>query len=160
MNTRTQNGFTLIEACVYLALLSFLLVGGLLATYQILAGQGQAKSRGATQDEGGFVVRKIGWALGDLTSITTPASGTSDTLDIMTGYGRIQVCRDGTVIFIRERGTGGSCGDASYTALTTANVSATALTFHYIAPSGSGPEGIEASATVDGVQFGTLRYTR
>jgi len=160
MNTRTQNGFTLIEACVYLALLSFLLVGGLLATYQILAGQGQAKSRGATQDEGGFVVRKIGWAFGNLTSIITPSAGESDNLDIMTGYGRIQICRNGTVIFIREGGLGGSCGDTSYTAITTTNVSVTVLTFRYLAPSGAGPEGIEASATVDGVPFDTVRYIR
>jgi prepilin-type N-terminal cleavage/methylation domain-containing protein len=161
-----QKGFTLIEAIVYMALLSILLVGGLLATYQIMIGQSQSQTHNTTQDEGGFAIRKIEWALTNIATSnsppTTPSSGFASTLDVNTAYGRIQFCQSGTTLYMREHGTAGSCGDASYIALTTSNVKANpaSLHFHYIAPVGTSPGGIEASTTIDGITFATVRYIR
>ena len=151
-----NRAFTLIEAIVYFALFSLFLVGGILAAYQILQGQGQAATLNTGEDEGGFVVRKIEWALNGATiSYPNAATPFDSSLHVLSNGG----------IDIRMRLTSGVIemsenGGVSYFPLTTNNVTVSSLSFHYLAPSGSGPEGIEASTTINGEEFDTVRYIR
>lgn len=151
-----SRGFTLIEAVVYMALLSMLMVGGLLATYQIIEGQSQASGHNTTEDEGGFVIRKIEWVLSNIHASDLPPTITTNNFDVPTSYGRMHLCLSGTTVYLKEGGS--ACGNPPVDGslpLTSGNVKATALQFSYI--SGS-PGDISASVTIDGEQFETLRY--
>ncbi len=157
-----MRGFTLIEAIIYIALLSVLMAGVLLATYSIFQTSGSLSSKTIVQEEGNFVLRKIDWALtgtSSLSLVTTPAPGAYASALSLTRYDGTQIdirLNNATqLIELREGGLGGT-----YYPITTANVSATNLQFHYLAPSGTGPAGIEASTTINGIVFYTEKYFR
>ncbi len=59
----SQNGFTLIEVLVYLALFSILMSGAIVGAYQLLQGGAHDRSLAFTQSEGTFITRKLNWAL-------------------------------------------------------------------------------------------------
>src|SRR6185369_10783091 len=84
-----RSGFTLIEMLVYLALLSLLMGGVLMTVYQLLSDAGGTRVKVSTDEEANFVLRKIAWAVGDASAITTPAAGASGgTLSVTkTGFG-------------------------------------------------------------------------
>ena len=148
-----------------MALLSFILVAGLSATYQIIEGQVAANAHNATQDEGGFAIRKIEWAFTNVRTSDLPPyypAGAVTDLDITTNYGHIQFCTNNNVLYIRERGSGHSCGSVADGSLpiTTANVKVQALQFVYTAAVGATPAALSATVTIDGVAFHTIRYIR
>jgi hypothetical protein len=156
-----KRGFTLIEAVVYIGLFAFILGGTLASVWEVLQGQGKVDTRTTVQDEVSFVIHKLDWALGsiDPTQATTPAAGTTNTL-ALTRYG-------GTQIAVRRVVVGGKGllqmsedGGATYTAITTSNVDASALQFKYLPPTGTGPWGISATVTISGIVASTAKYIR
>jgi len=154
-----SRGFTLIEAIIYIALLSFIMTGAVVTSYQLAASSTKLSVDTSTQEEGDFVLRKIDWALNGTStaaSITTPLPGSY-------GASLALTRTDGTTVRIRKNGTAieiSKDGGSTYVPLTTSNVSVTSLSFHAIAPVGTQPAGIEASTTINGTVFYTERYSR
>ncbi len=148
-----DRGFTLIETVIYIALLSLLLSGTLLAAYGLLSGADRVNANTTVADEGTFVLRKIEWALSSIKSIDTPLAGTSTTLTVhKTGYAR-------NPITIRWNAARSSVeiaeGAGNALSLTTGNVLVTKLEFKYLSPAG-----IAATAVIDGATFITTKYIR
>ena len=54
-----QSGFTLIEAVVYIALLSILIGGGMVSVFNILEGGGRTRQAMYREQEAYFITRKI-----------------------------------------------------------------------------------------------------
>lgn len=159
MNQRCQNGFTLIEVVLYVALLSILLTSALGVLYQLTRTHEADARRSRTQLEGDFVIRKIDWALlstSSLSRIIAPLPGVrGERLSLIDAHGgRIDICRDDATIKMRE-GSDVSlpCGDASFDALTSTSVVGSEL--HFYRSSAPGTTDIEASTTLDGVVFST-----
>src|SRR3989338_6879023 len=99
---RRTRGFTLLETVIYIALLTLIMGGTLAATYELLSGQSRASGHNTTQEEGGFVLGKFAWAMGQIVTITTPSSGTTQNLDIETVSGQVELCLTGAAILMRE----------------------------------------------------------
>lgn len=146
-----MRGLTLIETILYIALWSFIMSSVMLTVYGIAQNGDLFAKRNVASDEGEFVTAKLNWALGDMASITTPSSGSGSSLSITRNDGTVvEVRLTGDVIEMRVAG-------GSYIPLTTANVSVSSLEFTRI--SGT-PAGIQASTTIDGINFMTRRYLR
>ncbi len=146
-----MRGFTLIETIIYLALLSFILTGTMLAVYGMLESGSSLLEKTATEDEGFFIMHKLDWMLSDLKSIDSPASGSDDSLTITQNDNtKFTVWLEDGVVIMCE---GASC--ANRDDLTTENVEVSALTFARV--SGT-PAGIKATATIDGIDFSTTHY--
>lgn len=148
-----RRGFTLIETIIYVGLFALLIGGGLLVTYQILQGSAQVNDKATVQGEQSFVLRKIDWALSGASSVSVPSQTTltvtrydSNTVDFRLSAG---------VIEMRESAVG-----ATYIPITTSNVTVNGLTFTYIAPIGTGPAGVTASTTINGLDASTTKYIR
>ncbi len=152
-----KRGFTLIEAVIYIALLGLIMSGAVVMSYQLLQGSTSTSSRSTVQDEGGFVLRKLAWALSGATDVS--GGGTTLTvtrLDGNTAYFRLT----GGVIEMRESALGGS-----YEPITTEkNVQASALQFTL---AGTNPKSVSATfmlKTANGTDaplpFSFKRYLR
>ncbi len=143
-----KNGFTLIEAIIYIALFSILIGGALVATYQLMQGADSLNSKKTLQEEGNFVLRKLDWALTGVKSFSIPNSrqiiitkDTGDTVEIKLLNNTIQM---------RENlGT--------FASTTTSNLIVNNLQFQSI---GTNPLGIIATTTINGVDFVITKYIR
>lgn len=75
MKTR---GFTLMEVLIYLALFSIIIGGAMVAVYHIIDGNASLRAKAILQEEGGFIMAKLDWALSGAISdtiIESPAVG-------------------------------------------------------------------------------------
>ena len=152
--SRSNAGFTLIETIIYIGLFAVIMSSGLLVVHELLEGAAQTNARATVQDEENFVLRKIDWALGGVSSSMPAFGGTPSSITIVRYDGNtVQFRLNGTRVEMSENG-------GAYTPITTDNVRVTALSFSYIAPSGLGPAGISASITVSGMSASTTRYIR
>lgn len=70
-----QNGFTLIEILIYIALFSIIIGGVLASAYQIIQASSQSQDSTLVSEEANFLEAKINWALTGATAINLPASG-------------------------------------------------------------------------------------
>jgi len=139
-----REGFTLIEALIYLALFSLIMGGTLAAAYNLAQADGQSSTEAMLQNEGDFVLAKIAWAESGVTSIVAPAlgqagaalsvnkivsfdsSGNPVTIPLV-----FSLDQSGTVLQVAENG-------ASPEPLTNANVTVSNLSFYYALDSGIG----------------------
>jgi Tfp pilus assembly protein PilE len=151
-----EGGFTLIEVIIYIALFSLLLGTAFVVGYQLIEGAGKLNTKTNVTEEGNFVVRKFNWTFSNVSSITTPSSGTSNTLTL-TKY-------DGNVINIKLKENKIEMKESSagntFTAITTDNVSVNSLQFTYIPASGNSPEGITATTIINDTTFSITKYLR
>ena len=84
-NANSKKGFTLIEIIIYIALLSLLMTGGIVAFYQIITSNDTLNQKTRTEEEGNFVMRKMAWALSSLDSTVSPTisgSGCNQSISI------------------------------------------------------------------------------
>ena len=160
--------FTLLETVIYIALLTLIMGGTLAATYELLSGQGRASGRNTTEEEGGFVLGKFAWMMGQITATSSPSIGTPHTnsLDITTVSGPIKLCLVNSAIRLS---TTTNCDASSGEAITTPNVKVTGLDFYYLPAVSGAPDGITASTTMvasttaptlQGETFRMTRYLR
>ncbi len=155
-NKSYNQGFTLIEVMIYIALFSLLIGTAFTAAYQLIDGSGKLSTKNTTQEEGNFVMRKLDWALTGVQTITTPSSGTSTTLRVTKYDGtQVDVCLDSNKIKIREGGGAGACSSSQYSAISTDNVSVSSLSFTYLSLGG-----ITATFVMDGTTFTITKYFR
>jgi len=161
-----KKGFTLVEVIIYIALFSLLLGTAFVTAFQLIQGTDILNAKKVNQEEINFVLKKIDWALGGVSSIDNPSSLVpySNRL-VVTKYGgnTIDICLDEYKIKIKE--TNGfwlweSCANSKFLPLTTDNVKVTSLQFRYIAPIGGAPAGIVATTTINGFVATTTKYIR
>lgn len=156
-----NRGFTLIEAIIYIALLGLIMTGAVATAYQLLSGAGSLATKNTAGEEGNFVLRKLDWALSsiDPAQPIVPLTGYGSTIS----FSRYNQALPDIKIAFRLNGTAvemSENGGTSYLPLTTTNVKANELHFHYITSVGTGPAGIEASTTINGTVFSITRYIR
>lgn len=75
-----QNGFTLIETLVYLALFAILFGGAAAACYAVIETGGRNLTKAMVQEEGNFMLAKINWALSGVQTIDAPNANFSGSL--------------------------------------------------------------------------------
>jgi prepilin-type N-terminal cleavage/methylation domain-containing protein len=81
MITHIKNqGFTLMETMVYIALFALLMSGAVVGAYNLLEGSNRNVAATGIQEEGVFLNRKINWALTGASNATVSPSG--DTITI------------------------------------------------------------------------------
>lgn len=73
---KTNQGFSLIEVVVYVGLLVILMVGGILAAYNIIEANVRNQAQFVMYNEGNFLLSKINWEIGGSSAITVPSPGT------------------------------------------------------------------------------------
>jgi hypothetical protein len=147
-----MKGFTLIETIIYIALLTALMGGTTLAAYQIIQASSQTSGISSLQGEGGFVLRKIGWALSGAQSVSVGGSSCSRTMHVVKHDGTTtDMRRTGTKIEMRQNA-------GAYHALTTDNVSVSCLEISSVSSGTS--VGLEATITMSGKVFTTTKYIR
>ena len=79
---RNSKGFTLIETLIYIALFTILVGTAFATAYQLIQGTDILNTKTVNQEEVNFVLRKINWALGDVSTINNPLSGSSGYLSV------------------------------------------------------------------------------
>jgi type II secretory pathway pseudopilin PulG len=146
------SGFTLIETVIYIALLGIIMAGAVTGAYEVMQGSTNISAKTTVQDEGGFVLRKLEWALTGLSGTPTVAgSGCAQTLHTTTYAGtNYDVRLTGSAVEMREN-------SGSYAPITTSNVSVSCLKFQSLA--GTVP-GVAATVTISGKDFTTTKYLR
>ena len=122
---KTNRGFTLIEMLVYLALFGILMSGVVITAYGIFESGNRNSAKIMMQEEGNFLMAKIGWALSSISSINSPSvSSSSSTLSVL----RV----DATTIEIKQSGKDITMTRGGITqTLNNSNVSITNLLFNY-----------------------------
>lgn len=159
MFINSQKGFTLLEAIIYIALFTILITSCFIAGYNLIEGSSSLSGKVRTQEEGGFVTKKISWALSSIDPASTPAIGGSNCSQTLTVNRtetpnlimiRINTVGSKKYIELQEDGT-------NYYPLTTENASTTCLKF---SSTGSSPIGITSTTTINGVDFVIKKYVR
>lgn len=167
MSTHTSNtkrGFTLIEVLIYLGLYSIIMGGAVTAIYTIFESSAHNQAQALVQEEGGYLIGKIDWALANARVVLQPAS--SGTTLSVTKYdgSNTTVSLAGTDMQIQE-------GVIPLQTINNSNVRITSLTFTHASASADGinPESISAVFTIgvttsDGFvfsrDFSTMKYLR
>ena len=152
--SKRKNGFTIIELLVYIAILAFLIGGGVASAFAVLDFSEQNKADINIQAEGQFLVRKIEWALTDVApgGITILAPGVLETQKNGVGTVVIDVDASGRARI--------SVAGGSQLEITNDRVQVQNLLFDHIPPAGTKPEAIHAIFDINGVNFSTTRYLR
>ena len=158
MTSRTsvhKSGFTLIETIIYIAILAFLITGGVISAFYIIEASEKNKTGIVINTEANFLLKKIDWVLAGALSINSPAAGLSGAafsvnLDSPTNPTVIDLA--GGKARISE---GGSTQE-----LTSDRVKIENLLFLHIAPAGLKPPAIRARFNIDGNQFEIIKYLR
>ena len=151
--SKRKNGFTIIELLVYIAILAFLIGGGVASAFAVLDFSEQNKADINVQAEGQFLMRKIEWALTDV----APGGVTILALDIL------QTNKNGVGIIVIDAPSGRariSVAGGSQLEITNDRVQVQNLSFDHILPAGTKPEAIHATFDINGVSFSTTRYLR
>jgi prepilin-type N-terminal cleavage/methylation domain-containing protein len=70
-----NQGFTLMETVMYLALFGILMSGAIVGVYNLLEGKDRNVVSSLVQEEGVFINRKINWALTGSTTVNVSGGG-------------------------------------------------------------------------------------
>ena len=76
-----ENGFTLIETLIYIALFTIIIGGAMVAVYQIIESTNRTNERVVIQEDVNFLLRKLYWALTGASAV----SATATTLTVTKG---------------------------------------------------------------------------
>jgi len=72
-----QQGFTLIEILVYLALFTILVGGAVLAAYNVIESNGRNQTLAILQQESNFLTGKVNWALTGISGVNSPLNNST-----------------------------------------------------------------------------------
>lgn len=149
--TNNQNGFTLIEAILYIGLLSILISGTLLTAYRVMEGSTDISGKFIAQEEANFLLRKIDWALTGISSINVPSPQTLIVNKVNFSENPITFDLDsGNLRITRDGGTA--------TILNSENILVSDLVFTHINIGTS--EAVKIVFNVNGIPFETIKYIR
>lgn len=146
-NLSPVHGFTFIETLVYLALFSLILGGVLIAAYNLSESSGRTGDKATIEADGTFVLAKLSWALGRVSSIVNPVSGSDVSLSLYRDdvADKFTFALDGSGHIMLAR----SIASPTPIPLTSDNVTASALTFVH-AGVGTNKESLTASFILTG----------
>ncbi len=145
---KNNQGFTLIEVIIYIALFSLLIGTAFVTAFQLMDGSGKLSTRNTVQEEGNFVLRKINWAL---TGVSSVPYIVSNVLYVPKYGGKIiRIQHTGKLEISEDNGL-------SFFSITTDNVSVDSLNFQSIMNPGPG---VTATFVINGVTFTTTKYLR
>lgn len=166
---RKQQGFTLIEALLYLALFAILMAGAVVTAYTIFESAGRNQGKEMIQQEGDFLIAKIDWALSGAQTIISPPLD----FNAPTQSSILQVTKyDGGSVIIGLNGNDMQLQKGTDVfPLNNSDVEVSNLVFTHVASSGGGvnPESLSASfilttRTENGMlinrEFSTTKYLR
>lgn len=157
IHNSSESGVTLIEVLIYITILGFVMTGALMATYQILSGSQSLDYKNITEEEAGFIISKLNWALNDVSAINSPAANASGaTLSVTKSGQTIEFARTltGDDITIKK-------GSAAAVNLNSDWVAITSLNFEHIQNIGSSTsDSIRATFIINGKTFQTTRFIR
>ena len=137
---KKNSGFTLIETLIYLALFGILVAGIGAATYAIVESAGRDQTRVTSQEEAGFLLGKLNWALSGASSITVTAS--SLTVNKFS-FASNPLVFDLSANKLRLKEGAGTATDLNSDAVKVIN-----LAFTDIPAAGGKPEGVTAAFTL------------
>lgn len=160
----SQNaGFTLIETLIYLGLFGIIMGSFAVAVYGIVEASGRGDTRVVMQEEGGFLIGKMNWALSgasSITAVTTPPSLTVNKYGF--GLNPLVFTIVGNTVRLQEGG--GAVADLNSNSVQVVNFVVTNL------PAANGkPQGATVMFTLRGVtpkgatveqDFSTTQYLR
>jgi prepilin-type N-terminal cleavage/methylation domain-containing protein len=148
---RNNRGFSLIEMLIYIALMTIIVGGAIVASYPLFTGADRSFTNVATDIEAGFLARKITWAIAAGDSVSVPAAGASgSSLTVAASTGNVSFSVSGDNVSI-SRGAGAVPLLSSRTAVTN-------LSFAHTAAAGTVPAAIEFSFDLNGRHFGPIKY--
>lgn len=75
IKSKKNNGFTLMETMIYIALFSIILTGAITGAYNLLEGGKRNIDSSKIEEDGNFINRKINWALSGATTVSVSPSG-------------------------------------------------------------------------------------
>ena len=82
--SKSDKGFTLLEALIYIALFTLIIGGAMVTVFQIIQGTAANYNHIILQEEANFLLRKINWALSGETTIITPTTSSPSGLLLVT----------------------------------------------------------------------------
>lgn len=151
-NTRA---FTLIEALIYLALMSVIITGAIASAYPLFTNTGRSSVTILRDLESMFVFQKVSYLMNQASAITTPSSGAAgDTLTLVVGGDAYEIeLVDGAVTLTINGG--------ERVPLTASRVDIENLTFTREAGSGGTPDTLRVDFDANEVPQGPFtRYVR
>lgn len=153
--THRTRGFTLIEALVYFALTSALIVGTIASAYPLFSNTERSSLAILRDLESAFVFQKIGHLVNGASAIPAPASGTSGTTLTLTVSG------DAHSLFLDAGIVVLSVDGATAVPLTASRITITSFTVTREAGAGGRPDTISVTFDANGVAQGPYtRYVR
>lgn len=147
-----NQGFTLIEIIIYIGLFSIMIGGLFVSVFQIIQNLGGVEEKITVEEEMNFVVKKIDWALNEMTAVNFPLSGTASSLDVDRNGDDVEIGMNGGNIAMCLEG---ECFD-----ITSVNVNVDNLVFEYLPAIGSAPVGIRTTVVLNGRVISFNKYLR
>lgn len=154
---KSGAGFTLIETIIYAALFSTIIGLVLGAVYQIVDGSGALEKSINTDAEAQFLTRKIEWALGSISVVNLPVSGsTGATLSV----NKLNYAQNPIIFDLDSNNLRIKEGASNPVILNSSNVTISNLQFQHLAAGTYRPAAIQFSFKVNGDNYSTTIYLR
>ena len=144
------RGFTLIETLIYLALLGVLTTGAIAALYSVQDAVAGGQTAAGVEDEGGFVLAKIRWAIASADALSVSDTGEMLTVRRSDAPTKLVFFLQGGTVYITEE-------DGADLPLTSARVTASGLSFAPLGGAGSAI-GADISFFIDGAPFESREF--
>lgn len=154
-----RKGFTLIETIIYIALLSLIMSGSLLAAHNIIESSRKLEDKIVASAEGEFILKKIDWALNGAQTIYSPVSGATGTL-LSVDKPSLPGSENPLVFYASSSAVEMTRGANAANLLSTENVEIENLVFEHIPPDADKPRAITVTFTLNDLEFEMTRYVR
>ena len=163
ISKKNNDGFTLIEMVIYIALFSLLLGSAFITAYQIIESVNKTNIKTATQEEGNFISRKLDWVLTGLDRTpanlpTVSGTGCNQTLTVN------KLSSPENPISIKLNSGNNSLeinkAGGAFVPITSVNVQVTCFKARIIPSLGTGPSGVTATTTISDIDFSVTKYFR
>jgi len=147
----TNNGFSLLETIIYVALFGILMAGILVSVYPLLAGSERNSAHAIREGESAFIIRKINISLSSATAIASPTVGSSGSeLIVASSTDSFTFAQNGTSITYQENA-------GAVQPLNNDRVQITDFSATHTAPTNGIPRYIEYAFFANGTPTGPVR---
>ena len=150
-----QNGFTLLETMIYIALIMFMMGSALVAAFSLVDASAKDRGKILSAVEAEFLMRKINWVLSDLDQVTPVNSA---------GIGYLSVNKNGFpnpfIMDIPAHRARLSENGSPSLDITADRVTIANLNFLHIAAVPPKPAAIVTTFTIDGKNYTMTKYIR
>lgn len=156
-NESGSEGFTLIEALIYIAILAIVLFATVFGAYNIIESTGRGDTDVFVEEEANFILRKVSWVLTGAFNVNSPAAGAANsTLSVVkAGYSQnpVVVELSGTNVTLAEGGGAAVVLNSEFAPIED-------LVFEHKITGSPSVHTIMATITIDGRTFSLSRVIR